>query len=72
MRRQKLDLAKACVQSSSQNSKHLYEPLFNQALMFYRMGEFQEAHKYAEKALAVYPNHHDSKELLLLLQKMFF
>jgi hypothetical protein len=36
------------------------------------MGEFQEAYTQCEKALAVYPNHHDSKELLTLLQKMFF
>ena len=72
MRRQKFDLAKSCVAASSECCKHLYEPLFNQALMFYRMGEFQEAYTHCEKALAVYPNHHDSKELLTLLQKMFF
>jgi hypothetical protein len=39
--------------------------------MSYRMGDFQEAFACAQKALTVYPNHHDSKELLALLQNMF-
>jgi tetratricopeptide (TPR) repeat protein len=41
------------------------------ALMSYRMGDFQEAFNCAQKALNIYPNHGDSKELISLLQKMF-
>ena len=41
------------------------------ALMAYRMGDFQEASKYIKKALSLYPNHTDSKELQTLLQKIF-
>ena len=39
--------------------------------MSYRMGDFQEAYTCTQKALKIYPNHGDSKELLMLLQKMF-
>lgn len=39
--------------------------------MAYRMGDFQEASKYVNKALALYPNHTDSQELQNLLQKIF-
>ena len=39
--------------------------------MSYRMGDFQEAYTCTQKALKIYPNHGDSKELLILLQKMF-
>jgi hypothetical protein len=35
------------------------------------MGDFQEAYLAAEKALKIYPNHVDSKELLNILSKMF-
>lgn len=39
--------------------------------MCYRMGDFQEAYNNASKALELYPNHLDSKELISLLQKTF-
>lgn len=35
------------------------------------MGDFQDAYNYATKALQIYGNHLDSKELLNLLQKTF-
>ena len=41
------------------------------ALMSYRMGDFQEAYTCTQRALKIYPNHGDSKELLVLLQKIF-
>jgi tetratricopeptide repeat protein 8 len=41
------------------------------ALMSYRMGDFQDAFTFAAKALKVYPNHLDSRELQSLLQKTF-
>ena len=39
--------------------------------MSYRMGDFQEAYTCTQRALKIYPNHGDSKELLVLLQKIF-
>jgi hypothetical protein len=41
------------------------------ALFAYRAGEFQEAYSLVTKALTVYPNHNDSKELKDTLEKLF-
>ena len=41
------------------------------ALMHYRLGEFQESYSDVEKALSLYGNHADSKELLALLTTTF-
>jgi hypothetical protein len=38
------------------------------ALMAYRLGDFQESFGLAAKALKLYSNHVDSKELIALLQ----
>lgn len=71
MRRQKFDLARSCLTSSSDVGPFLFEPLFNAALMSYRMGDFQEAYVLVQKALTIYPVHCDSKELQALLLSMF-
>lgn len=71
MRRQKFDVAKSCLSTSCDVSPHVFEPFYNSALMCYRMGDFQDAYNLATKALQIYPNHVDSKELLNLLQKTF-
>jgi hypothetical protein len=49
----------------------LYFYLNKKALMAYRLGDFQESFGLAAKALKLYPNHVDSKELQALLQKTF-
>jgi NifB/MoaA-like Fe-S oxidoreductase len=41
------------------------------ALFAYRAGEFQESYSLVNKALAIYPNHNDSKELKETLEKLF-
>jgi hypothetical protein len=41
------------------------------ALFAFRSGEFQESYTLVSKALAVYPNHNDSKELKETLEKLF-
>lgn len=91
MRRQKVDLAKSCMQTAIDVGPHLFEPLYNSgkrcsisllfsltlsvcgllALFAFRSGEFQEAYTLVTKALAVYPNHNDSKELKENLEKLF-
>lgn len=71
MRRQKNDNARSCLSVSADVSTQLFEPLYNKALMSYRMGDFQDAFKCVNKALSIYPNHGDSKELLSMLQKLF-
>jgi tetratricopeptide repeat protein 8 len=71
MRRQKFDLARACLSSSHDSGPHLFEPCFNLALMHYKLGDFQEAHSYVQRALAKYPHHVEGNELLESLQKLF-
>eukprot|EP01038_Epipyxis_sp_PR26KG_P007096 gene7096-9682_t len=71
MRRQKFDLAKSCLSTSCDVAPHLFEPLYNSSLMSYRMGDFQDAYILSSKALKLYPNHIDSKELQSLLHKTF-
>eukprot|EP01035_Chromulina_nebulosa_P017226 gene17226-22751_t len=71
MRRQKLEVARACLTTSMSVGSHLYEPVYNSALMSYRLGDFQDAYAYTEKSLKVYPNHVDSQDLLNILQKLF-
>lgn len=71
IRRQKLDAAKAGFNSAIGASTHLFEPIFNAGLMAYRTGDFQEAYQNVNKALKIYPNHGDSKELQEVLRKMF-
>jgi tetratricopeptide repeat protein 8 len=94
MRRQKVELARSCVNTSIEVGPHLFEPLYNSglptapfflyltliliippphssALFAYRAGEFQESYSLVTKALVIYPNHNDSKELKETLEKLF-
>mmetsp|Transcript_19896 Transcript_19896/g.28602 ORF Transcript_19896/g.28602 Transcript_19896/m.28602 type:complete len:502 (-) Transcript_19896:249-1754(-) len=71
MRRQKTDLAKSCIGTAIEVGPHLFEPLYNSALFAFRSGEFQEAFNLVTKALSVYPNHSESKELKENLEKLF-
>lgn len=71
MRRQKFDLSRACLNASVESSPQLFEPMFNSALMAYRLGDFQDAYNYIKKSLVMNPGHGDSKELLVILQKIF-
>eukprot|EP01032_Pedospumella_encystans_P010280 gene10280-12032_t len=71
MRRQKFEVAKSCLSTSCEVAPHIFEPLYNSALMSYRMGDFQDSYTLATKALKLHPHHVDSKELQAMLQKTF-
>jgi tetratricopeptide (TPR) repeat protein len=49
----------------------LFEPRFNLALMHYKLGDFQEAHNFVRKALALYPGHLESQDLKQNLTRLF-
>ena len=70
-RRMKIDLARICLSSSVVGGPHLFEPMFNSALMAYRAGDFQDAYLYISKAIKVCPGHSESKELLNVLKNQF-
>ena len=69
MRRQKFDLARACLNSSVDAGPHLFEPMYNSALMAYRMGDFQEANAYTNRSQSLYPGHSETMELRAVLEK---
>jgi tetratricopeptide repeat protein 8 len=71
MRRQKTDAARTYFTLTQETNSQLFEPHYNAALMAYREGNFQEAYMQAKEALKLFPDHQDSKELLLQLQKTF-
>ena len=72
MRRQKIDLARSCLSSSVDVGSHLFEPMYNSALIAYRLGDFQEASIFTNRAQALHPGHYESKELNNILQKAFY
>jgi tetratricopeptide repeat protein 8 len=49
----------------------LYEPLYNMALLTFRTGQMQESFALVNKALGIFPDHADSKELLKTLKNQF-
>ena len=70
VRRIKFNLARNCLSTSLCGDLHLFEPMFNSALMAYRDGDFQNAYLYIQKAMKVSP-HYSSEELLAILQDQF-
>jgi len=52
-------------------NESLYEPVYNLALLLYRMGDFQEAYQLVEKALLIYPEHSESQELQKTIRQYF-
>lgn len=49
----------------------MFEPLYNTALIAFRLGDCQESYENATKALALVPDHHDCNDLLKQLRKHF-
>lgn len=50
---------------------YLYEPMYNAALLSFQLGELQESFNLVNKALQIFPDHADSKELLENLRNHF-
>jgi tetratricopeptide repeat protein 8 len=53
------------------SQEHRYEPLFNSALLAFKLGDFQNSFEKVTKALAIYPDHAESLELSKTLQDHF-
>ncbi len=71
MRKGNVDQAKVNFMMSSKQGQFLFEPAYNLALAAYRTGEYQDSFNAVKKALGIFPDHADSKELLKLIQKCF-
>jgi tetratricopeptide repeat protein 8 len=71
MRDLNYDKAKSLLKRAIGLSPFMHEPYFNLSLIYYKLGEFQDAFIYVEKALEVFPDHMESQELQTSLQEYF-
>ncbi len=71
LRKGHVDAARTNFRSVHQSAPHMFEPLFNGALLAFKLGEFQEAFELVTRAIAANPHHADSKELRKQLTQHF-
>jgi len=66
-----LQKAKGSFEAAEKLAPHLHEPFYNSALLAQKIGNFQVAYKKVKLALEIFPEHQDSKNLLLKLESHF-
>ena len=71
LRRGNVEQARSHYETAIRLADWLYEPLYNLALLAFRTGQMQESFMLVNKALGIYPEHADSKELLKNLKIQF-
>jgi tetratricopeptide repeat protein 8 len=70
-RKGNIEQARANYAAAQQAAGHLFEPFYNGALLAFKSGDFQEAYQQVNKALAIFPGHTESRELLAALKQQF-
>jgi tetratricopeptide repeat protein 8 len=63
MKKSNFDQAKSNYLLSCKNSDFSFEPYYNYSSLRYRQGDLEESLKFAVKALEIFPDHFESKEL---------
>ena len=71
LRKNNIEQAKSNFTSAVKLSPFYFEPLYNGALLAYKIGDYQESFFLVNEALKVFPEHSDSKDLLGLLKESF-
>ena len=71
LRKGNIEQAKSNFLQAARIGNFLFEPSFNAALLSLKKGEFQESFTLCQKALEIFPDHADSKELLKNLNQHF-
>jgi len=71
LRKGNVDAARANFTTVQEMAPYMFEPFFNGALLAFKLGDFQESFDQATKALAAFPDHHDSHELIRQLKHQF-
>ena len=69
MKRGSFDQAKSNFLISCKNTDYSFEPYYNYANTRYKQGDYEESYKFAKKALEIYPQHFESKEIVEKIQK---
>lgn len=72
IRKGELESGRSNYRMSQKYGEHMYESYYNGALIAYRMGEFQDSYILIQKALEIYPNSINGKELYNELHELFF
>ncbi|KAL7638214.1 UNVERIFIED_CONTAM: hypothetical protein RMT77_011839 [Armadillidium vulgare] len=70
-RRGNLETARAFFMTASSLAPHLFQSFYNHAFLANKTGDLQTSYVVIKKSLEVFPEHHDSKELLKSLQSHF-
>ena len=71
LRKGNVESARSNFQIASSLAPHLHDPLFNESLLMYKLGDFQESFKLATKSLQLYPEHEESLEIIKMLKTQF-
>lgn len=71
LRKNNVEQARTYYATAIRLADWLYEPLYNMALLTFRTGQMQESFMLVNKALEIFPEHADSKELLKTLKTQF-
>lgn len=66
-----LDEAKNCFSNAQKINSNMHEPFYNEALLCYKLGEFQQSYELLTKVLEIYPEHSESLELMKKLKQLF-
>jgi tetratricopeptide repeat protein 8 len=71
LRKNNVEQARTFYSTAIRLADWLYEPFYNLALLAFRTGQMQESFNLVAKALKIFPEHADSKELLKTLKIQF-
>lgn len=71
MRKGNVEASRSNFITASRLADFLFEPLYNGALLSYKLGDFQESYNLVTKALTNFSDHADGQELLRALKTQF-
>lgn len=71
MRKGNIEAARSNFITAARLADYLFEPLYNGALLSYKLGDLQDSYNLVKKALTNYPDHADGQELLRTLKTQF-
>jgi len=69
IKKNSFEQAKSNFLISCKNTDYSFEPYYNYANLRYKQGELEESIKFAKKAIEIFPQHFESKELITKIQK---
>lgn len=71
LRKGNIEQARSNFLTASRIHDFMFEPVYNGALLAYKVGDYQECHQNLRMANNIYPEHGDSIELQRLLRQYF-